>query len=175
MKHTKHFEGLEVGNFRYAEAVTTGRVYTARGQSDLAIRAWRRAIAVDPKHQAAAQALARVGTDGSIVVESPSRTSDKPRPVSSNPPAKPNVKTSLSSSSVKPLTLDAVSFDYLQRARNASERGNMLDAVDNFRRVLSRQGGYFAPANLEMSYALLNLKKYDEAIVNLLEVSNREG
>jgi tetratricopeptide (TPR) repeat protein len=71
--------------------------------------------------------------------------------------------------------LDQPSFDYLQKARNASERGKMLEAVENFQQVLNRQGGYFAPANLEMSYALLSLKRYDEALSNLLEVTRRDG
>ena len=51
----------------------------------------------------------------------------------------------------------------------------MSEAVDNFRRLLSRQGGYFPPANLELSYALLSLKRYDEALTNLFEVSKRDG
>ena len=51
----------------------------------------------------------------------------------------------------------------------------MTEAVDYFRRVLSRQDGYFPPANLELSYALLNLKRYDEALSNLLAVSTRDG
>ena len=51
----------------------------------------------------------------------------------------------------------------------------MADAVQNFQRVLSRQGGYFPPANLELSYALLSLKRYDEALTNLLQVSQRDG
>jgi tetratricopeptide (TPR) repeat protein len=73
------------------------------------------------------------------------------------------------------LTLDQASFDYLQRARNASERGKMTEAVDNFQRLLKRQDGYFPPANLELSYALLSLKRYDEAINNLVAVSTRDG
>ena len=51
----------------------------------------------------------------------------------------------------------------------------MSEAVDNFRRVLNRQGGYFPPANLELSYALLSLKRYDEALGNLIQVSQRDG
>ena len=51
----------------------------------------------------------------------------------------------------------------------------MLEAVENFRRVLSRNNGYFPPANLELSYALLTLKRYDEAIANLIDVSRRDG
>src|SRR5205085_12389710 len=73
------------------------------------------------------------------------------------------------------LTLDQMSFEFLQRARNASERGNLPEAIDNFRRVLNRQGGYFAPVNLELSYALLSLKRYDEALGNLLQVTQRDG
>ena len=48
-------------------------------------------------------------------------------------------------------------------------------AVDNFRRVLSRESGYFAPANLELSYVLLALKRDDEALTNLVEVTKRDG
>lgn len=160
---------LKLENFRYPEAsYNLGRVYSARGQNDLAAREWRRALAVNPKHDAAAQALARIGTEDRIVVESQ--------------PAKPARKTEVATAAKKApalavprLTLDPTSFDFLQRARNASERGKMLEAVENFRRVLGRQGGYFPPANLELSYALLSLKRYDEAIANLLEVSKRDG
>ena len=63
----------------------------------------------------------------------------------------------------------------LQRARAAVERGKIAQAVDDFHRVLSRQNGYFPPANLELSYALLTLKRYDEAQTNLLQVSRRDG
>ena len=51
----------------------------------------------------------------------------------------------------------------------------MLEAVQNFQRVLKLQGGYFPPASLELSFALISLKRYDEALVNLLEVSKRDG
>ena len=51
----------------------------------------------------------------------------------------------------------------------------MTEAVENFQRVLSRKSGYFPPANLELSYVLLSLKRYDEALANLLEVSKRDG
>src|SRR5215813_1851791 len=55
---------LNLEGFRYAEAsYNLGRVYEARGQSDLAAREWHRALAVDPHHQAAAQALARSNTE----------------------------------------------------------------------------------------------------------------
>ena len=63
----------------------------------------------------------------------------------------------------------------MQRGRDAAERGKMTEAVDNFRRLLNRQGGYFPPANLELSYALLSLKRHEEALPHLLQVSQRDG
>ncbi|HKG47083.1 MAG TPA: tetratricopeptide repeat protein [Pyrinomonadaceae bacterium] len=160
---------LQFENFRYAEAsYNLGRVYSARGQKDLAAREWRRALTIDPQHDGAKQALASVGTEERIVVASSRKSEEKPGAVSTKAGPTPAPST-------KPLQLDPASFDYLQRARNASERGKMPEAVDNFRRVLSRQGGYFPPANLELSYVLLSLKRYDEALTNLLEVSKRDG
>ena len=168
---------LKIENFRYAEAdYNLGRLYAARGQSDLAARAWRRALAVDPQHTAAAQALARGEEEIEIVVEKPSATeaskSATSKSVKSAAPTTPKV-----AAAPRParLSLDQVSFDFLQRARDAAERGKTLEAVDNFRRVLNRQNGYFAPANLELSYALLSLKRNDEALAQLLQVSQRDG
>ena len=160
---------LKLENFRYAEAsYNLGRVYAVRGQNDLAAREWRRALAVNPEHDAAAQALAHVRTEERIVVSSqPTKTVNATK----NSPAVAPSSASVS----KSLELDQASFDFLQRARNASERGKMLEAVDNFRRVLNRQGGYFPPANLELSYALLSLKRNDEALGLLIQVSQRDG
>ena len=167
---------LKLENFRYAEAsYNLGRVYSARGQKDLAAREWKRALNVNPEHDAAAQALANVGTEERIVVE--------PKPSKPAPESKPSeIKTSATKKSTpaaavakKSLSLDQASFDLLQRARTASERGKMSEAADNFIRLLNREGGYFPPANLELSYALISLKRYDEAIGNLLQVSQRDG
>ncbi|HJU93689.1 MAG TPA: tetratricopeptide repeat protein [Pyrinomonadaceae bacterium] len=167
---------LKVENFRYAEAsYNLGRVYSARGQKDLAAREWRRALVIDPQHDAAAYALSRVGTEDRIVVESPKTTpvkivEKKPAPAPAAPATAP-----AAASAPKSLSLDQSSFDFMQRARNAVERGKMSEAVDNFRRVLNRQDGYFPPANLELSYTLLSLKRYDEALPHLLQVSQRDG
>jgi tetratricopeptide (TPR) repeat protein len=164
---------LKLESFRYAEAsYNLGRVYAARGQHDLAAREWRRALAVNPEHNAAAQALAHVSTEERIVLSS--------RPAkAASPSTDVRVATKspglASASASKPLELDQASFDLLQRARSASERGKMLEAIDNFHRVLNRQGGYFAPANLELSFALLTLKRNDEALANLIQVSQRDG
>ena len=172
---------LKIEAFRYAEAsYNLGRVYEARGQSDLAAREWHRALAVDPHHEAAAQALARSRTEERIVVADV-RPASKPaasRPAASKPdPSKPAATESESGAipSSKTLKLDPISYDFLQRARNAAERGKMPEAVDNYHRLLDREHGYFAPANLELSYALLSLKRLDEAFENLLQVSRRDG
>ena len=167
---------LRLENFRYAEAsYNLGRLYAARGQNDLAARAWRRALAVDPQHAAAAQALARVENEERIVVERPRVAASAAKPVTVTSAKPATVKATEYPRPGKTLILDQISFDYLQRARDASERGKLLDAVNNFQRLLSRQGGYFAPANLELSYALLSLKRYDEALAQLLTVTQRDG
>src|ERR1043165_493646 len=163
---------LKLENFRYAEAsYNLGRLYAARGQNDLAAREWRRALAVDPQHKAAAQALTRGGSDDVIVAV---KTETVPAPATKTASSAVSKAPAPRPLTNKP-TLDQISFDYLQRARDASERGKLLDAVTNFQHLLSRQGGYFAPANLELSYALLSLKRYDEALVQLQAVSQRDG
>ena len=158
---------LNLESFRYAEAsYNLGRVYAARGQHDLAVREWHRALAVNPKHDAAAQALAHAGAEETITVApqpTPKIKSESVKSVSSAAPLS------------RSLTLDQASFNFLQRARNASEAGKLPEAVENFQRVLSRQGGYFPPANLELSYVLLKMKRFDEALPNLLEVTKRDG
>jgi tetratricopeptide (TPR) repeat protein len=73
------------------------------------------------------------------------------------------------------MTLDQTSFNFLQRAREASERGKMSEAVENYRRVLSREDGYFAPANLELSLALISMNRNDEALAGLIQVTRRDG
>jgi tetratricopeptide (TPR) repeat protein len=172
--HEALVSALQLENFRYAEAsYNLGRVYSARGQNDLAAREWRRALVIDPKHDAAKEALANTGTEERIVV-----TASKPaKPVHTAAVVtkSPGVATAPALGSPKSLELEQSSFDFLQRARNASERGKMTEAVENYRRVLSREGGYFPPANLELSYVLVSLKRYDEALANLLEVSKRDG
>jgi tetratricopeptide (TPR) repeat protein len=168
---------LRIENFRYAEAsYNLGRLYAARGQSDLAVREWKRALVADPKHSAAAQAIARGEDEPEIVVAKFSPAPGAAKPAKSEPaPRTTTVRAAAAPRPAKALALDQMSFDFLQRARSASERGKTQEAIDNFRRVLNRQNGYFPPANLELSYALLSLKRYDEAEAQLLQVSQRDG
>ena len=155
---------LRLDNFHYAEAsYNLGRVYAARGQNDLAAREWRRALAIDPQHDAAKRALAKGGNEERIVIA----TSVKP--------VTPVHAVSKSPLAAKTLTIDQASYDLLQKARSAAERGKTTEAIEDFQRLLRRQDGHFPPANLELSYALLSLKRYDEARANLLQVSQRDG
>jgi tetratricopeptide (TPR) repeat protein len=172
---------LKLENFRYPEAsYNLGRLYAARGQNDLAAREWRRVIAQNPEHKAAAEALARIGAEGRVVVD-PVRVAAVAKPIESQPKSRDKIadppKTTAPAAARGPrtLALDQQSYDLLQLARTATEKGNTLDAIGNYQRLLSRQGGYFAPANLEVSFALMNLKRYDEALGNLRLVTTRDG
>ena len=168
---------LRQEKFHYAEAsFNLGRLYAVRGETDLAIREWQRALAANPKHAGAARALANVRPEGKI------RVSDGPKNEALIAGAKPRNTTRpgtatnpRSTVSARTLTVDQATFLLLQQARNARERGRNEEAVRYYRSVLSHTGGYFAPANLELSYSLINLKRNDEAIASLLPVRTNDG
>lgn len=176
---------LKLESFHYAEAsYNLGRVYASRGQRELAIREWRRALSVDPEHSAAARALGSgelaviVSTEPSTKASTRTNT-DKNysglSPAETAPSRIGSTRVAPSSKATAILTLDVVSYDLLKRARTLSERGKLQEAAEFYERVISRSHGYFAPANLELSYVLLNLKRDDEAFANLLKVMNRDG
>lgn len=176
---------LRLENFRYPEAsYNLGRLYAARGESDLAIREWKRAISVNPEHVAARQAL-----NGSVnlpritmaetpaprvVSEKSAATVDQPRTASVSEQPSKKIKTTRPGSS-KSVAVDRETYGFLQTARNSRERNRQEDAVTNYQRVISRMGGYFAPANLELSYVLISLKRFDEAMARLLPVTQQDG
>jgi tetratricopeptide (TPR) repeat protein len=184
--HDAFLSALKLESFHYAEAsYNLGRLYSARGERDLAIREWRRTLRIDPEHNAATSALA--GGEAGIVVrtESPAKAPSPTKTVKGEP-EHPTGDTAVagnteglrgarSSKAPRVLALDAVSYDFLQRARNLSEHGKLQEAAENYERVISRSHGYFPPANLELSYVLLTLKRDDEALANLLQVANRDG
>lgn len=183
---------LKLESFHYAEAsYNLGRLYAARGENDLAIREWKRTLTIDKNHEAAANALAHIGTEGSVVVaperakadnstkrKSSEQAGNSLTPARTNPivttPAT-TIKNTTAGSNRKVFTLDSASYQFLQRARESSEHGKTQEAIADYQRVIARQGGYFAPANLEMSYLLVATKRFDEAQANLLKVSNRDG
>ena len=175
---------LKLETFRYAEAsYNLGRLYAAQGQMDLAIREWRRALRVDPNHSAAAQAIARAGTEEEVTVAAvqpvaETRTGKSVVPASQPKESTRNTKLSSpprTATSPKNLSVDPVTFNQLQRARDAHERGKEQEAIANYRSVISRMGGYFAPANLELSYILIGIKQPNDALTYLKPVTTRDG
>lgn len=79
------------------------------------------------------------------------------------------------SAGLRPLKVDRETYDVLQRARAAREGGQTDEAIKFYRRALSLNGGFLPPANLELSFVLSSLKRYDEAAATLKELANREG
>jgi tetratricopeptide (TPR) repeat protein len=59
-------------------------------------------------------------------------------------------------------------------ARSSSEDRRGEEAVALYRRAIEKNGGYFAPANLELGFTLAGLQRTDEAVAALLVVISRE-
>lgn len=172
---------LRLENFRYAEAsYNLGRLYATRGESDLALREWKRALTVNPEHVAAKQALAGSANFSRVAVsdasaKKPAEKGTAAAPLKAQPVAAASSPRPMKTGRPVTLAVDRETFGYLQNARAARERNRPEDAVTNFRRVIARMDGYFVPANLELSYVLISLKRYDEAIVALLPVTQQDG
>jgi tetratricopeptide (TPR) repeat protein len=77
--------------------------------------------------------------------------------------------------SLRPLKVSNETYDLLQRARVAREDGRVDEAVKFYRRALSLNGGFLPPANLELSFVLSTMKRYDEAAATLTALTSREG
>ncbi|MDT7540252.1 MAG: hypothetical protein QOE33_156 [Acidobacteriota bacterium] len=71
-------------------------------------------------------------------------------------------------------TVDPQTYELLQSAREAGEARKYEEAVRRYRSVLSHNGGYLPPANLELGAALINLKRDDEAVAVLTPVTERD-
>lgn len=74
-----------------------------------------------------------------------------------------------------PLVVVGETYDLLRRARAARGAERFEEAVSLYRQAIQRNGGYFAPANLELSYSLSALLRNDEAISSVLLVIERSG
>ncbi|HEV7375119.1 MAG TPA: tetratricopeptide repeat protein [Pyrinomonadaceae bacterium] len=214
---------LRLEDFRYGEAsYNLGRLYSMRGEADLAIREWRRALAVEPDHADAAIALARaLAEDGNperglavldtfIARRGPSNelagarreilfggVSETAKAASLNAPGTPNSSAAIvvardsasnlatanvksgggkrDAESLRPLKVSNETYDLLQRARGAREDGRSDEAIKFYRRVLSVNGGFLPPANLELSFVFSTMKRYDEAAATLTALTSREG
>jgi tetratricopeptide (TPR) repeat protein len=191
---------LRLENYHYAEAsYNLGRLYAARGEADLAIVEWRRTLSLQPDHSDAALALAHAyASDGSpqrglqvldqftersgpgnAVTSARQQISKEASTIEAD---RTNIKVAnraateaKSESAVSPLSVDAETYELLQRARAAREGERFEEAVGFYRRVLEAHDGFFPPANLEMSYALINLKRTDEAIAALNALTTKDG
>jgi tetratricopeptide (TPR) repeat protein len=77
--------------------------------------------------------------------------------------------------SLRTLKVSNETYDLLQRARGARESGRGDEAIKFYRRVLALNGGFLPPANLELSFVLTTMKRYDEAAATLATLTDREG
>jgi tetratricopeptide (TPR) repeat protein len=77
--------------------------------------------------------------------------------------------------STRPLVATGVALDLLRRARAAREGGRDADALSLYRRAVESNGGYFAPANLELAYTLASMRRNEEAAASVLSVIRRDG
>lgn len=75
---------------------------------------------------------------------------------------------------LRPLVIGHETYDFLRRAREAREGSRGEEAVTLYRRAIESNGGYFAPANLELGFTLAALQRTQEAVASLLAVTGRE-
>jgi tetratricopeptide (TPR) repeat protein len=76
---------------------------------------------------------------------------------------------------LRPLIVGRATYELLRRARDARNSNRNEEAVDLYRRAIESNGGFFAPANLELGYTFAGLHRNEEAIANLLLVIQHEG
>jgi tetratricopeptide (TPR) repeat protein len=76
---------------------------------------------------------------------------------------------------LRPLVVKKKTYDFLRRARAARDTDRDEEAVALYRQAIESNGGYFAPANLELGYTLAGLSREQEAIASLLFVIGRDG
>ncbi|MFL6283844.1 MAG: tetratricopeptide repeat protein [Pyrinomonadaceae bacterium] len=79
------------------------------------------------------------------------------------------------SASSRPVIANRDALDLLRRARAAREDGRDEEALSLYRRAVESNGGYFAPANLELAYTLSSLRRNEEAAASVLSVIRRDG
>lgn len=85
------------------------------------------------------------------------------------------VAPTTSVASARSYGVDPVTYTMLRSARDAGDEGKYEDAIKRYRSVLSRNGGYLPPANLELGTTLFNLNRTAEAIAALAPVAERAG
>ena len=114
---------LRLEGFRYAEAsYNLGHLYAIRGERDLAIREWQRALQVDPEHAEAKRVLSNAGRVRNITIDPaslPRPGSVTAPPPSSTKPIKASSRMSetevpdTNSESPQSLSLDPTTYNLL--------------------------------------------------------------
>jgi tetratricopeptide (TPR) repeat protein len=123
-----------------------------------------------PKSLKASDAKSEKASGASGVEESSARdeSASGSRVESSSP------RESRAAKPLRPLVIGRETYDLLNRAREAREASRGDEAVALYRRAIEKNGGYFAPANLELGFTLADLQRTDEAVASLLVVTSRE-
>ncbi|HST52905.1 MAG TPA: tetratricopeptide repeat protein [Pyrinomonadaceae bacterium] len=80
-----------------------------------------------------------------------------------------------SSKSLRPLVVGREAYSLLMNARDARAENHEEAAVALYRKAIEANGGYFAPANIELGYTLTGLHRNEEAAASLLVVLRKEG
>ncbi|HLL74201.1 MAG TPA: tetratricopeptide repeat protein [Pyrinomonadaceae bacterium] len=191
-------------NLLYAEAsYNLGRLHLLRGETNLALREWGRTLRLQPDHADAAAALARaLAEDGdekraaAVLANFTARAARTgatvPRQIAyareaiaaSRADSREDSRAQGADNAAGPrapradasrFDLDASTHRVFQSAREAGERGRHEEAARQYQRVLKQSGGYFAPANLELGFAMMNLKRWYDAISALQPVAERDS
>ena len=76
---------------------------------------------------------------------------------------------------LRPIVVGKQTYELLRRARAARDGERKEEAAAFYRRAIESNGGFFAPANLELGYTLAALNREPEAVESLLAVIRREG
>jgi tetratricopeptide (TPR) repeat protein len=100
-----------------------------------------------------------------------SEKNSQPEKVSPNYPREART----SSKPLHPLVVGREAYSLLMNARDARADKHDEEAVALYRKAIEANGGYFAPANIELGYTLTGLHRNEEAAASLLVVLRKEG
>ena len=158
-------------------AVALARAYAEDGSPERGLAVLENFTTRNGASEELAQARREILLEDSSAAAEPAAAAEAasaPEHASDETP-KPKAATAKTATTLRTLSVDRETYDFLQRARAAREKGDNEEAVKLYRRVLMRSGGLFPPANLELAFALGALKRYDEAATTLAQVAEREG
>jgi tetratricopeptide (TPR) repeat protein len=114
-------------------------------------------------------------SDGDSLLVTAKVANDAPRSAAPRDADASAVLHNARSASSRPVIANRDSLDLLRRARAAREDGRDEEALSLYRRAVESNGGYFAPANLELAYTLASLRRNEEAAASVLSVIRRDG